>query len=80
MYDCFLIEAFLASAMPLLQHNILTNGHLFSANLPYTRPSATVLDWDDTLPEAVTAHGGGYDIVMYALHILSIPIPYNVVN
>jgi len=48
--------------MPLLEHNISANAHLFQ----YTRPTATVLDWDDeTLPEFIRTFQEGFDVIVY---------------
>jgi len=51
-----------ASAMPLLEHNITANQHLFSS----TRPRATILDWDDEgLPDYIQALNQGFDAIVY---------------
>lgn len=50
--------------MPLLEHNISTNAHLFQD----TRPTAVVLDWDnETLPDSIQAFNEGFDVIVYAL-------------
>jgi hypothetical protein len=57
--------------MPLLAHNITTNSSQF-ANPAQLR--ATVLDWEQDLPEDVRAIGGFdiilYDTIMFAVFIL----------
>ena len=48
--------------MPLLEHNITANQHLFSS----TRPRATILDWDDEgLPDYIQALNQGFDAIVY---------------
>lgn len=50
--------------MPLLEHNITINAHLF----PHMRPVAAVLDWDDdTLPDFMQAFNEGFDAIVYVL-------------
>ena len=52
----------LASAMPLLEHNISANGHLFHC----ARPRAAVLDWDDEeFPEDISSLNAGIDGIVY---------------
>lgn len=47
--------------MPLLEHNISANEHLFS----FTRPLAAVLDWDEEkLSKEVLSLNDGLDAVM----------------
>ena len=50
-----------ASAMPLLEHNISSNEHLFEGS----RPQALVLDWDDEdLPTEVNSLQTGFDLIV----------------
>lgn len=52
----------LASAMPLLEHNIATNLPLF----PNAPPKAYVLDWDDKdLPDFIQDFTDGFNAIMY---------------
>ena len=52
--------------MPLLEHNISANEHLFKS----TRPQAAVLDWDDDdLPEEIQSLDAGIDAIVYAVLI-----------
>lgn len=47
--------------MPLLEHNIKLNEHLF----PHTRPQAVVLDWDeDDLPDYIQSSEKGFDAIV----------------
>lgn len=56
------------SAMPLLEHNIRTNAHLFSS--ANTSPRAVVLDWDDErLPTEVTDVEGRFDMIVWVFRI-----------
>lgn len=58
-----IITTDLESAMPLLEHNISTNAHLFQD----TRPTAVVLDWDnETLPDSIQAFNEGFDVIVMA--------------
>ncbi|EGN95225.1 hypothetical protein SERLA73DRAFT_171053 [Serpula lacrymans var. lacrymans S7.3] len=58
-----LITTDLSSAMPLLERNISSNGHLF----PLARPEAVVLDWDnEELPPAVHDLENGLDVIVMA--------------
>ncbi|KAK7683348.1 hypothetical protein QCA50_013610 [Cerrena zonata] len=58
-----LLTTDLDSAMPLLEHNISNNEHLFVGD----RPQALVLDWDEeSLPSEVTAIQDGFDLVIMA--------------
>jgi hypothetical protein len=50
----------LASAMPLLEHNISINEQLF----PFARPRALVLDWDEELPDIVMSINDGVDVIV----------------
>ncbi|THH16232.1 hypothetical protein EUX98_g9337 [Antrodiella citrinella] len=52
----------IASAMPLLEHNISRNEKLFT--FPAIRPQAVVLDWDEPLPDEVHAVEGGFDVIV----------------
>ncbi|KAL0569716.1 hypothetical protein V5O48_012245 [Marasmius crinis-equi] len=56
----------LPSAMPLLEHNVSQNSHLFPN--PRLTPQAKVLDWDQDLPEDVTtiSVSGNLDIIVMA--------------
>ncbi|EMD38794.1 hypothetical protein CERSUDRAFT_133318, partial [Gelatoporia subvermispora B] len=59
-----IITTDLVSAIPLLEHNIETNGGLFCS--PTTKPQALVLDWDDeNLPSEVDALDG-LDVIIMA--------------
>jgi len=58
-----IITTDLPSAMPLLEHNISANEHLFKS----TRPQAAVLDWDDDdLPEEIQSLDAGIDAIVMA--------------
>lgn len=60
-YECWARN--IASAMPLLKHNIKLNEHLF----PHTRPQAVVLDWDeDDLPDYIQSSEKGFDAIVWA--------------
>jgi hypothetical protein len=49
--------------MPLLEHNISANEHLFTS----VRPHASVLDWDDEdIPEVIKYLDAGIDAIVYA--------------
>ena len=57
-----LVDRSSESALPLLGHNVLTNGSLF---IPPARPTPLSLNWDDeTLPAEVHAVGGFDAIIM----------------
>ncbi|EEB95374.1 hypothetical protein MPER_05667, partial [Moniliophthora perniciosa FA553] len=53
----------LPSAMPLLEHNISINSHLFPS---YSTPVAKVLDWDEDLPEFTETVRGKVDLIIMA--------------
>ncbi|KAJ3755575.1 putative methyltransferase-domain-containing protein [Lentinula raphanica] len=53
-----------ASAMPLLEHNISLNSHLFAR--PADLPKAEVLDWDAELPSSTHALRGTLDAIVMA--------------
>ncbi|EJF59360.1 hypothetical protein DICSQDRAFT_148570 [Dichomitus squalens LYAD-421 SS1] len=54
----------LDSALPLLAHNVSTNGTLFKGAF---RPQSLALDWDEeALPSEVLAIEGGFDIIVMA--------------
>jgi len=56
----------IASAIPLLSHNITSNAKYFTQ--PTDAPEPLALDWDDeSLPEQV-AQTGGFDVILYVLH------------
>ncbi|OCH87795.1 hypothetical protein OBBRIDRAFT_759177 [Obba rivulosa] len=60
-----IIATDLASAIPLLEHNIECNDGLFSC--PSARPQALVLDWDEErLPDEVLAVEEGFDAIIMA--------------
>lgn len=48
--------------MPLLEHNISANAHLY----PASHPQAAVLDWDEDLPDHIQAIEGGFDAIVMA--------------
>ena len=50
--------------MPLLEHNISANQHLF----PFAHPQAAVLDWDEDLPDYIQAIEGGFDVILYVFY------------
>jgi len=60
--DDRIISTDFISAMPLLEHNISANQHIF----PSTHPQAAVLDWDEELPDNIQAIEGGFDAIMMA--------------
>ena len=52
------------SALPLLTHNVSTNGALFGESF---RPQPLALDWDEeTLPGEVLAVDGGFNVIIMA--------------
>ncbi|KAF9266770.1 hypothetical protein L218DRAFT_996333 [Marasmius fiardii PR-910] len=55
----------LPSAMPLLEHNISRNYHLFLNT--HLTPLPKVLDWDEDLPDFVSNISGNLDVIMYLL-------------
>jgi len=58
-----IITTDLPSAMPLLEHNISANEHLFRS----ARPQAAILDWDeDDLPEEIQSLDTGIDAIVMA--------------
>ncbi|KAL0066077.1 hypothetical protein AAF712_006908 [Marasmius tenuissimus] len=59
--DC-IITTDLPSAMPLLEHNISRNQHLY----PDPKPRANVLDWDEDLPEYTRMLSGDLDVIIMA--------------
>ncbi|KAH8103850.1 putative methyltransferase-domain-containing protein [Cristinia sonorae] len=63
-HDGCIITTDLASAMPLLEHNIAQNAHLFTS--PSMQPRAIVLDWDENIPPEVSAVKGGFDFIIMA--------------
>jgi hypothetical protein len=67
---CTFADDVSASAMPLLEHNISANQHLF----PSTRPQTAVLDWDKDLPDYIYDMQGGFHAIMYVFY-LSQPFP-----
>jgi len=49
--------------MPLLEHNISANQHLFKSACP----KAAILDWDDEgIPEEIYSLNTGIDAIVYA--------------
>ena len=59
--------------MPLLELNISANQHLFQ----FSRPQATILDWDEDLPDSIQNAAGRPDVIMYGLMPAScLPTPY----
>ncbi|KAK1222138.1 hypothetical protein PQX77_015066 [Marasmius sp. AFHP31] len=57
-----IITTDLPSAMPLLEHNISRNLHLY----PDSRPQANVLDWDEDLPECIRMLLDNLDVIIMA--------------
>ncbi|KAG7093508.1 hypothetical protein E1B28_007183 [Marasmius oreades] len=60
-----IITTDLPSAMPLLEHNISSNSHLF-LNPTYSAPTPKVLDWDEDLPEFTQKIPGNLDFILMA--------------
>jgi hypothetical protein len=49
--------------MPLLEHNISANEHLFTS----AHPQAAVLNWDDAeIAEVIKSFDAGIDVIVYA--------------
>ncbi|PIL25291.1 hypothetical protein GSI_13180 [Ganoderma sinense ZZ0214-1] len=62
--DGCILTTDLDSALPLLTHNVATNGILFKDPL---RPQPLALDWDEeTLPSEVRTVEGGFDVIIMA--------------
>lgn len=59
-----IITTDLESAIPLLEHNIASNGHLFSDDS--ARPKASVLDWYEDLPDDIQSFNDGFDAIIMA--------------
>ncbi|KAK0497323.1 putative methyltransferase-domain-containing protein [Armillaria luteobubalina] len=57
-----IITTDLESAIPLLEHNIASNGHLFSDDS--ARPKASVLDWYEDLPDDIQSFNDGFDAII----------------
>ncbi|KAJ3827245.1 putative methyltransferase-domain-containing protein [Lentinula raphanica] len=62
--DGCLLTTDLPSAMPLLEHNISLNSHLFAR--PADLPKAEVLDWDAELPSSTHALRGTLNAIVMA--------------
>ncbi|KAK0199256.1 putative methyltransferase-domain-containing protein [Desarmillaria ectypa] len=54
----------LESAIPLLEHNIASNGHLLPDGSAC--PKASVLDWDEDLPDYIQSLPDGFDAIVMA--------------
>lgn len=54
----------LESAIPLLEHNIAANRHLFTSGSAH--PKASVLDWDEDLPDYIQSITAGFDAIIMA--------------
>ncbi|CCM04185.1 uncharacterized protein FIBRA_06347 [Fibroporia radiculosa] len=60
-----IITTDLASAMPLLEHNIATNNAVYPSSSSH--PNAVVLDWDEEqLPDEVLGVAGGFHAIIMA--------------
>lgn len=53
---------FTVSAMPLLEHNLSMNSHMFARAA--VRPIPEILDWDEELPLYTQALRGQLDAIM----------------
>ncbi|KAH9830026.1 putative methyltransferase-domain-containing protein [Rhodofomes roseus] len=62
--DDSLLTTDLASAMPLLEHNISNNASIFRSDA--SRPRALTLDWDEPLPPEVSSVQDGFDVIIMA--------------
>ncbi|KAF7969692.1 hypothetical protein HWV62_26210 [Athelia sp. TMB] len=71
-YSGSIITTDLASAMPLLEHNISANADLFAAPgsgsgaMYGCKPRAAVLDWEEDLPDDIRTLDGGIDAIVMA--------------
>lgn len=59
-----IITTDLESAIPLLEHNIASNGHLLPDGS--ARPKASVLDWYEDLPDNMQSFSDGFDAIIMA--------------
>ncbi len=58
--DILILQRMSDSAMPLLEHNISSNKHLYPA--PSVSPQTATLDWNEDLPDLGVA---GFDAIVY---------------